>query len=518
MATAVLLALQLAYAATLVVEIDGVRWWGVSDDIYITACYARSLAEGHGAVWYAGAAPVEGYSNPLWMLVLCVVHAMPGYTEPQLGLWVHSLQALLCLLCSALAWRVCLRLVDRAGGVCGPPGPGLVSLVFLLGLSWASLPLWLADGFELGLVAAASLSCLLVTMDGVEAGRRLAGGGARCALAGALSGVCLWTRLDGLLVCLPALGLLLAQAFGRAGRRPWSELLAAPAVLGVCAAALLLARHAVYGEWLPNTYWLKLAGWPLADRLAMGFEQNSAALAATACATAFTVFGCRRLLGAAYPIVVLLAGSSFAMVAYSTHNGGDSWALRAGWDRFGAIGALYLAAALVVVVVRAPAVAWRPAAPPAMAACCLLVSWGHLPFDRGTTTMRRQLTGEYQRSERRFLEWGLAYKHASREGARALIGAAGAIVYSSRRAALDGLGKCDPWVARQPVNLPRKTSGHNKRYMDALYLRDMPEFGRHEPPPEVRARYGRYECRGAELWVRRDATLVRWDRLRPLDP
>ena len=517
-ATGLLLLLQLALASTLVVEVDGVRWWGVSDDIYITACYARSLAEGHGAVWHAGAAPVEGYSNPLWMLLFSVLHALPGFEEPQLGLWVHPLQALFCLLSSWLAWHVLSRLVALAGGLVRPPGPGAVLLVFLLGLSWAALPLWLADGFELGLVAVLALSSLLVVLDGTEEARAHPGGAARCALAGVCAGLCFWTRLDGVFACLPAFGLLVAQGFGLCGRRPWRETLAAPAVLCLFAAALFAVRRAVYGEWLPNTYWLKLAGWPLADRLAMGWGQNAAALAACGAASLLVAWRGRSTLGRAWLPCLALCAATFLMVAYSTHNGGDSWALRAGWDRFGAIGALYLALALVLLAARELAGPSRATGATAVACGCALLALGHLPFDRGTTTLRRQLTGEYQRAEQRFLEWGVAYREASVDGARALIGAAGAIVYVSRRAALDGLGKCDPWVARQPVNLPGKTSGHNKRYMDALYVRERPEFGRHEPPAEVRPLYGRFACRGVELWVRKDAPHARWDRLRPLEP
>ena len=56
-----LLGLLLFFASFFVFRIDGDLVFGVSDDIYISACYARNLAAGHGAVWYPGAAPVEGF-------------------------------------------------------------------------------------------------------------------------------------------------------------------------------------------------------------------------------------------------------------------------------------------------------------------------------------------------------------------------------------------------------------------------------------------------------------------------
>lgn len=44
----------------------------IMDDSAITFAYARSLAEGHGPVLQPGAPPVEGYSNPTWMVLLAI--------------------------------------------------------------------------------------------------------------------------------------------------------------------------------------------------------------------------------------------------------------------------------------------------------------------------------------------------------------------------------------------------------------------------------------------------------------
>ena len=72
-------------------RVDGELVFAVSDDIYISACYARNLAAGHGAVWYPGAAPVEGFSNPLWTALLALVHLVPFFRETDLGLYVMTL-------------------------------------------------------------------------------------------------------------------------------------------------------------------------------------------------------------------------------------------------------------------------------------------------------------------------------------------------------------------------------------------------------------------------------------------
>src|SRR4051812_21750719 len=46
----------------------------IEDDAGITFAYARSIAAGAGPVLQAGADPVEGFSNPLWLAILVVGH------------------------------------------------------------------------------------------------------------------------------------------------------------------------------------------------------------------------------------------------------------------------------------------------------------------------------------------------------------------------------------------------------------------------------------------------------------
>jgi len=48
----------------------------LADDAGISLGYARNLAEGRGAVFQPGDAPVEGFSNPLWTGLLALAHAI----------------------------------------------------------------------------------------------------------------------------------------------------------------------------------------------------------------------------------------------------------------------------------------------------------------------------------------------------------------------------------------------------------------------------------------------------------
>jgi hypothetical protein len=59
------------------VAIDGHRYFCLLDDSMISMRYAANLAHGHGLVWNPGAPPVEGYTNPLWLLYMALLHMFP---------------------------------------------------------------------------------------------------------------------------------------------------------------------------------------------------------------------------------------------------------------------------------------------------------------------------------------------------------------------------------------------------------------------------------------------------------
>src|SRR3990172_9807094 len=71
----------LLYAAVFIFQssfvINGTRYFVLFDDAMISMQYARNFAHGQGLVWNAGGEHVEGYSNPLWVLVMAVFHLFP---------------------------------------------------------------------------------------------------------------------------------------------------------------------------------------------------------------------------------------------------------------------------------------------------------------------------------------------------------------------------------------------------------------------------------------------------------
>lgn len=508
---AALAVLWLFYTAFYLYQIKDHRVWGLSDDAYVSACYARNLAHGAGCVWYPGAARVEGFSNPLWVFIMALMHRMPGFHEARLGGWIMALQSLLLASLFAIFWRCHRACADepnpppRDPWSVPPPALKCVMLMVLT-LGAASLCFWMAEGFEVGLIA---LFALLAFER--AAGTRVSAGDAL--IIGGLAGLAGWTRMDGPLYFAGAGMLLLG------GASPWRRRLACAGLAAAVAAAMLgvglLARHAYYGQWLPNTYYLKLEHWPLAERLRHGLRQNKPLLPGLGLAwLPLLAPGVRRRLGSvARPIGAALLVFTLA-VLYSTHNGGDAWGLGLGYDRFAAIGGVFLILALALEVER---LGWNRAALAVVFLYAAAVAALPLALDGGLPDVFMASLGLRKDGhlEKEWIGYGLALRKIAPEGARIALRPAGAIIYFSHRGGLDLLGKCEPWVAHQPVNLPDEPPGHNKDYGEGLMRLHPPEFSRMNPPEELERQYRAMRNKAGIFYVRSDVQNAHLEGLTP---
>ncbi len=237
------------------------------DDAGISFAYARNLAAGHGLVAQPGAPAVEGYSNPLWVLIAAL-----GY---RLGVWVLPIAPKLVSLALLVASLGLVAALARRLAP-GDPVPVAGGALFLCAVQ-PSLVIWGTSGLENPLL-------LVLVLATAEASLRaaVAGGGTRFAGAGLLAAAAAMTRPDAVLwLALPVLALLDPGRSGRPGRgRERAGLLLG---FGIPFGLFLCHRVMTFGELVPNTYWAKAAiavrpdqpGTSLLDRLwlvsALGF-------------------------------------------------------------------------------------------------------------------------------------------------------------------------------------------------------------------------------------------------------
>lgn len=297
---------QLAYLGALIHRssflVDDVRHYGLHDDAMITLTYARNLVEGHGLAWDRWGPPVEGYSHPLWLLLMIPAQVLPLHLRP---LAVQVLAALLLVACTLGSARMAAR--ASLGAARGTP----VLAAFLTASSYALLE-WSIMGMETALEAL----LLLLTVDAVTQPGRPA-----YRRAFVFSGLALLVRMDSALWVTLSMALALYRDRDAFPTRYRSWLLWSLAGF-LPLAAWQVFRLSYYGDPLPNTYYLKLTGMPPILRYARGLRVAGEMLAPMAhglgILSLLSFFALRRQ--RAY---VLLLAVVAVVLAYYVYVGGD---------------------------------------------------------------------------------------------------------------------------------------------------------------------------------------------------
>lgn len=450
-----LLAAYVAYAGAYIYRTSfrawGERYFCLFDDGMISMCFAKNLAAGHGLVFNPGGERVEGFTNPLWVGYMALYHRLP-IAPSKMSLYIQASGALFLLL-NLLAVR---RLADRLAG--GPGFAGLAAAAFTA--FYLPLNTWGLQGMEVSLLA------LLIS---VAVERMLAAWERGTFSRGAywLLGVGTLVRLDA------AVPLLAAALLGWGMDRPRR---AAHARWGLGLLLLFLggqtaARWLYYGEWLPNTYYLKMTGYPLLMRLSAGLFHYAHfvlglnwLLYLLPFAALWRSFGRARLL----PVWLFLAQS-----AYSIYVGGDAWEWGVSANRYVCVVIpLFFVMAAVGLddAWRGLAAGWRarglPALPrfapragaAALVAACLVtfnVNFNIANLAGPLSEWLLRTPGFDAIGNQKRVEMAIFLKQVTRPGARVAVVYAGAIPYFMDRYTIDLLGKNEKRIARAPMKRPR---------------------------------------------------------------
>lgn len=398
-------------------SIDGVRYFWIDDDQMISMRYARNLAEGRGLVWNPGEY-VEGYSNLLWVLIMTVIHAL-GASDMHAALYVQGVSFVLHVGIVALSLRLLRVFLPSARAAA-------VLLVAGLVLS-LDITYWSVNGFETNLLAVLQLGFLVALLTRGE--------GIIAWLALALITL---VRSDGVHVW--AGDALLALALSKDRTRTLRSL--AFTLLPV--AAHFGWRRAYYGDWLPNTYYLKSVGLP--DKTLTGLvyvgrflRRYGVVLAIAAGAAAACVPSDRRAL--AFFTTVLVT------VGYCVVVGGDNFE-----------DCRFFAHTLPVVWVFASAAGAVLMEQP-------LGRWGLYAALATTLVPHRALhtihAASWNGDPDHQVVVGVMLREQALRGSTVAVIPAGFVPYFSRLHAHDMLGKSDAHIARLPY-VPFGLLGHGK--------------------------------------------------------
>ncbi len=418
--------------------IQGQRLPTFLDDTYISMRYARHLVNGHGLVWNVGEAPVEGYTNFLWVMwiaLLMTIVREPSYAMIASAAAFHVMAALLLY-----------RLFRKCYQVHWLPA---CSAALLLG-AWEPIRTQVFTALEAPMLLVLFVAALSLLSERPTT--------APWWLAGPLvSGMLPLVRPDGLFLTL----LLAAVYWGtqRPEARLWQHLKAGLCFFGPLA-ALTLLRAVYFGDVLPNTYYLKVLNRP--DRLHYGID--------------YVVEFLRTFYGTVLLVPLVLVGiflreliarvaawGIVGILAYVAYQGGDY----APWWRFMVpmlplfliLFALTATKCLTTVRLRFLGVVL----------CMVLLLVGlkreYLLLRSGYLLPK---PGEETADNIRL---GLSLKAVCSTGTLTADFWAGATPYFSGLRSVDMLGRSDPVIARGAAYEPRGVPGHDKFDFDYVLSR-----------------------------------------------
>ena len=446
-------AIFLVYAALFIYRtsfvVGGERYFALFDDAMVSMRYARNFAHGYGLVWNPGGERVEGYTNPLWVLYMSLVHLLP-IAPSKTSLVVQATAAIFLALNLIYARRLALALSRGSEAVA--LGAAALTATYL------PINNWSLQGMEVSALVLLTTACLWMVVRNYETG-------VFSPALYLLLGLGTLVRADMAVPYAATLSFLVAaDPVHRRKHLVWGV-----AVLACTLAAQTLLRVWYYGELLPNTFYLKVTGIPFLYRIARGvytllqfiWRANALLFLVTA------VLLLRR-----DPRVWLLFWVLIAQAAYSVYVGGDAWEYWGGSNRYLCIVmpaffvllscALCEAARALANAVDASRLSgWMFAAAIAFA----IVSTNSID---GVGALAEALLirpalhsgqgGENQQD----VEQALLLRVATTPAATVAVMRAGTIPYFADRTSIDMLGKNDRRVAREPARL----SGGPRRFVD----------------------------------------------------
>lgn len=415
-------------------KIDDIRYFSLFDDDMISMRYAANLAHGDGLIWNPGGERVLGFTNPLWVLYMAAFHLLP----------ISAAKVSLCIQISGALFLLLNLLVVRAISKELMPGSWSAAVVAMaLTAFYGPLNNWSLQGTEVSILTlVVSVSVwLALLVDKSEA---------PAAPVYLLLGISTLIRPD-MVIFSGALLLAMAAMHPNQWQR---HLILGGAIVMAFLIAQVTFDFSYYGEALPNTYYLKMTGFPLLLRIRRGIVVAILFLIPwIPIAAAYSLNG----VGKWPPRAWLLAAAIAAQLAYSIWVGGDAWEWYGGSNRYvsiamplvfilSAVGIENLAARIAKSIASAPNGLIASLTTTTLAAVFLILV--NISHSRAILLLARPIQTDGNED---MVRQALLIRQLTDEHATIAVVWAGAAPYFAGRQAIDLLGKNDGKVAREPM-------------------------------------------------------------------
>jgi arabinofuranosyltransferase len=407
----------------------------------ISMRYARNLAHGYGLVWNPGGERVEGYTNPLWVVYMSIFHLFP-IPASKISLFIQISGAIFLIANLFFVKKIAERL----------SGSSIVAiLAVILTAFYSPLNNWGLQGMEVSVLTLMTSTSLWIALENLRLNRFTP-------WLYLLLGVSTLIRTDMAVPFIVILGVLAIA--DRQHRR--QNLIWGVGMLAAFLAGQTLFRLVYYSYPLPNTYYLKLGGYPFYKRVAHGLYVLSQFI---------WEFNWVLFL---LPLSILLFRRDFLIyllflvflgqIAYSVYVGGDAWEHRGGSNRYFSIvmPVFFILFTYAANLIRRTFVEKirhisRLAQPAANLGLALFVLAGMVNFNFFLNT--KSLERWILLRQPIFIEGNKEYVSIARDinkttspNASIAVVAAGAIPYFTDRYSLDLLGKNDVFIAHENVH------------------------------------------------------------------
>ena len=216
------------------------------DDAGISFAYAHNLASGAGWVSQPGRDPVEGFSNPLWTLLVALLYALRLFSISLTPKFVSCLLVAGSFVMFAAAIR---RIMDQFEAVL------VTGSSLLLAAANPGFVIWCVSGLENPLLTFLAAGLLFVSASVLQDGERLRK--RACLIGGLLAAGLALTRPDALIYAI-VFPLALAWNTARTTTRYFrGGLMVYGVYFAVPVLSYLIFRRIYFHDWLPNTYYAK---------------------------------------------------------------------------------------------------------------------------------------------------------------------------------------------------------------------------------------------------------------------
>ncbi len=255
----------LTFMALSLGNVGGTPHFTLFDDSMISMTYAQTLYQTGELIWFEGAERVQGFTNLAWTLVFFCLHTI-GLAGSSAALAVQLLGVL-------TTFGIAIQVQNALRSLI--PGPSNYPTLISGGIYFLyPLVFWSLRGMEVGLLA---FLLILLTRNVISLNKRFLFASKAKREIGSKFGtlytfvivfVGVATRLDFIVAVVGiVVGIALSSLRGSANLRLPLLLL----LYGAVSLALVLSiQYTIFGDWLPNTYYLKVEGFTLEDRLIRG--------------------------------------------------------------------------------------------------------------------------------------------------------------------------------------------------------------------------------------------------------